>query len=246
MACTIKFNKNGAIDNVLTPNGEESRLFKQIARLPHTNSLEEALETFKNIYSDSIGNNMESEPGLIFKSDKNGMFDSFKEALKDSTGGDIETGILVDDKFVSLQKVSSNTNVETYEGLINSLIKEDVLSDERLIEAGKSYHKAAGTNQILQLANEQIIKEEGVVLLGKANTKIYKDGRVELKDSKNKIESNGKTATTEEISKSSMEDLQSKFGETQGKSLFLNKLVREVLPSGLSGETIDSFCYVFS
>lgn len=240
MACTIKFNKNGAIDNVLTPNGEESRLFKQIARLPHTNSLEEALETFKNIYSDSIGNNTESEPGLTFKSDKNGMFDSFKEALKDSTGGDIETGILVNDKFVSLQRISSNTNVETYEGLINSLIKEDVLSDERLIEAGKSYHKAAGTNQILQLANEQIIKEEGIILLGKANTKIYKDGRVELKDSKNKIESNGKTATTEEISKSSMKDLQSKFGETQGKSLFLNKLVREVLPSGLSGETIDS------
>ena len=160
MTCTIKFNKNGGIDNVLTPNGTESRLFKQIARLPHTNSLEEALETFKNVYSDKIGMaNQAEEPSLIFKSDKGNTFNSFKAALKDSVGGDIEVGIPVNDEFTALQKISSNTNIETYEGFINSLIKEDVLSDEKIIEAGKTYHKAEGTNQILQMANEQIIKD---------------------------------------------------------------------------------------
>lgn len=241
MTCTIKFNKNGGIDNVLTPNGTESRLFKQIARLPHTNSLEEALETFKNVYSDKIDiANQAQEPSLNFKSDKGNTFNSFKEALKDSTGGDIEIGIPVNDTFTVLQKISSNTNIETYEGFINSLIKEDVLSDEKIIEAGKTYHKAEGTNQILQMANEQIVKDEAIVLLGKKNTKINKDGRIELNDGKNKVEANGKTVTTEEVAKSSMDDLQSKFGKTEGKSLFLNKLVREVLPSGLSGETIDS------
>ena len=90
------------------------------------------------------------------------------------------------------------------------------------------------------MANEKIVKDEAIVLLGKKNTKINKDGRIELNDGKNKIEANGKIATTEEVAKSSMDDLQSKFGKTEGKSLFLNKLVREVLPSGLSGETIDS------
>ena len=241
MTCTIKFNKTGGIDNVLTPNGTESRLFKQIARLPHTSSLEEALETFKNVYSDKMNlSNQEVEPNLSFKSDKGNTFNSFKEALKDSTGGEIEVGIPVNDTFTVLQKISSNTNTETYEGFINSLIKEDMLSDEKIIESGKNYHKAEGTNQILQLANEQIIKDEAIIRLGKSNIKIFKDGRIELKDGKNKIESNGKTATTEEIAKASMEDLKSKFGEAQGKSLFLNKLVREVLPSGLSGETIDT------
>jgi len=77
MTCTIKFNKNGGIDNVLTPNGTESRLFKQIARLPHTNSLEEALETFKNVYSDKINiANQAQEPSLNFKSDKGNTFNS--------------------------------------------------------------------------------------------------------------------------------------------------------------------------
>ena len=49
MSCTIKYNENGAIKNVITPEGNESRLFKQIARLPHIESLEEALSIFKNV-----------------------------------------------------------------------------------------------------------------------------------------------------------------------------------------------------
>lgn len=68
MSCTIKFNKDGSIDNVLTPEGNESRLFKQIARLPHINTLEEALEVFKNTYSDKIGlykNEVETAPQEI-------------------------------------------------------------------------------------------------------------------------------------------------------------------------------------
>lgn len=55
MSCTIKFNKDGSINNVLTPEGKESRLFREIARLPHINSLEEALEIFKNTYSEKMG-----------------------------------------------------------------------------------------------------------------------------------------------------------------------------------------------
>lgn len=51
MACTIKYNKKGKIETVLTPQGKESQLFKQIAKLPHVNNLEEALDIFKNSYS---------------------------------------------------------------------------------------------------------------------------------------------------------------------------------------------------
>ena len=129
MTCTIKFNKSGGIDNVFTPNGVESKLFKQIARLPHTTSLEEALETFKNVYSDKINiSNQAVEPSLIFKSDRGANFNSFKDALKDSTGGTIEVGILVNDVFIPLQMISSNTNTKTYEGFINSLILPYIIS----------------------------------------------------------------------------------------------------------------------
>lgn len=241
MTCTIKFNKSGGIDNVFTPNGKESKLFKQIARLPHTTSLEEALETFKNVYSEKVNiTNQEEEPSLSFKSDKGGDFNSFKDALKNSTGGIIEIGIAVNGVFMPLQRVSSNTNTKTYEGLVNSLIKEDVLSDQRLIEGGQTYYKAEGVSQVMQLANEQVIKDEAKFALGNRNVKVHLDGRIELKGTKNKVEVGSKVTTTEEIIMSSMEELQSKFGKTEGKSLFLNKLVQEVLPSGLSGETINA------
>lgn len=243
MSCTIKFNKDNSIKNVLTPEGKESKLFKQIARLPHVGSLEEALEVFKNTYSDKIGIYNQAnvvEPNLVFKSDKGNTFDTFKEALKDSTGGDINMGIPVDGKFTALQTVSSNTNVETYNGFLNSLIKEDMLSDEKIIEGGKTYHKADGIDQRLQLANEQIIKEEANTFLGKNNITVYRDGRIELKDAKNIIEVAGKTLTTEEIASSTLEQLQDKVGKVQGKALFVNNLLRNVLPTGLSGEKIDA------
>ena len=54
MNCTINFNKDGSIKTVLTPEGVESNLFKQISKIPHVATLEDALEAFKNVYSDKI------------------------------------------------------------------------------------------------------------------------------------------------------------------------------------------------
>ena len=51
MACTVNYNKNKKIDSVLTAQGERSKLFDQLAKLPHMESLEQALETYKNVYA---------------------------------------------------------------------------------------------------------------------------------------------------------------------------------------------------
>lgn len=65
MTCTIKFNKDGSIKNVLTPEGIESKLFKQIAKLPHIGSLEEALDIFKNTYSEKLEVYKKEDVGVI-------------------------------------------------------------------------------------------------------------------------------------------------------------------------------------
>ena len=57
MACTIDYNKNGNIIKVNTPRGEESKLFNQIAKLPHVDNLEEALEIYKNTYTEEFKTN---------------------------------------------------------------------------------------------------------------------------------------------------------------------------------------------
>ena len=156
MSCSIKYNNNGSINTVLNLEGTESRLFKQIARLPHVENLEEALTIFKNVYSEKIND----QSPIVFLSDRKNTFTTFKEALSESTGGNIEIGLDTDSGFKNLVSVSSNTNPAVYEGFINNLIKSDILSEEKIIENGKTYHKAAGNHAPLQIANEQIIKEE--------------------------------------------------------------------------------------
>jgi hypothetical protein len=51
MACNIIYDNKGKIQTVLTPQGVESKLFKQIAKIPHVSSLENALEIYKNTYT---------------------------------------------------------------------------------------------------------------------------------------------------------------------------------------------------
>lgn len=111
------------------------------------------------------------EQQLNFKSDSGNQFSTFKEALKDSKGGDIE--VMVEDKV--LATISSNTNKNTEGGLINYLIKNDVLSDQRIIENGESYLKAEGYGDVKQVVNELLIKDEVPTV------KVYRDGRVEIK-----------------------------------------------------------------
>lgn len=236
MSCTIKYNENGAIKNVITPEGNESRLFKQIARLPHVESLEEALSIFKNVYSEKVND----QSPVTFISDKGAVFNSFKEALQDSTGGNIEIGIGAEEGFKKLISVSSNTNPATYEGFINNLIKSDILSDEKIIEDGKTYHKAAGNHAPLQIINEQIIKEEAKTNLNRKNFKIYKDGRIELLNNKNKVEVGKKSISLEDFRSTSLRELERSVSKDEAVELMINNAVKDALPSGISTESLNT------
>jgi hypothetical protein len=168
MSCQITFNDNGSIRKVNTPTGEESQLFNQISKLPHVGSLENALEIYKNKYKDGVSD----EAPLNFISDKGASFPTFREALLDSDAGEIT----VKSSEMELMKVSANTNMQTTEGLVNNLIKDNILSEEQIVDQGEVFYKAAGFDILKQLSNEITLKPL------KANIKIHKDGRIEIKD----------------------------------------------------------------
>ena len=71
--CKVQYNADRTIARVLDENGQESKLFKQIAHLPHIGSLEEALEVYKNKYaggvldSEVIPTQQEGEGGKLLK-----------------------------------------------------------------------------------------------------------------------------------------------------------------------------------
>lgn len=236
MSCTIQYTEKGEIKNVLTPEGVESKLFRQIARLPHIDSLDEALNIFKNTYTEDF----QEEQPLTFKSDKGSLHTTYAEALKNSTSGNIEIGQSSGEGFKSLVTVSANTNVANYEGLINNLIKSGILSDERIIEDGKTYHKAAGNHGPLQIANEQIIKEEAKINLGRKNFTIHRDGRIELKNKKNTVEVGDKTLSLEDIRSSDMRELEKIVGKDAALYLTINNAVKDSLPTGISDEKISA------
>lgn len=116
------------------------------------------------------------EPTLTFKSDQGNAFNSFKEALQDSVGGDMEIGIETQKGFKPLHTVSSNMNVSTTGGLINNLIANDILSGEKVIEDGVSYLKAEGFDELKQMVNEAILPRD--------KFKTHKDGRIEILEEK--------------------------------------------------------------
>ena len=49
MACKITYDESGKIIKVLDSNGKESKLFNDIAKLPHVKSLEQAVEIYEEI-----------------------------------------------------------------------------------------------------------------------------------------------------------------------------------------------------
>lgn len=174
----LEGNKYPAYEKYKKIFGEvEARLAQSVFKYELNSGFNKLLDIFKDKNYSSVKdaflkaeNIKEEEQWISFKSDKNNSFNSFKEALKDSDGGDINVNI----NGRELISISSNTNKNTPGGLINYLIKNDLLSDEKIIQNGDSYLKADGYDQIKQVINELLIKGE------MSNIKIHKDGRLEV------------------------------------------------------------------
>ena len=111
-----------------------------------------------------------SEPQLSFKSDKGNQFSTFKEALLDSNGGDID--IQFDQEVVGV--VSSKQDLTTEGGTINYLVANNLLAEDKIIENNKVYLKAEGFDPVKQILNEENMKQFFPL------SKFHRDGRIEI------------------------------------------------------------------
>lgn len=179
------------------------------------------------------------EQNLVYVSDRGNRYSTYKQALQDSSTGDIQIG--VDTKlegFKPLLSVSSNTNPNQTEGFINLQIKQGLLSDTKYIQDGKSYHQAAGNDQALQLVNEALMKEDSKEFLGPKSAVFHRDGRIEFKDNKAPLTIDGKNISKAELNAMSPKQIQDKFDEDTASELITDRIVKDIQPAAQSKEEI--------
>ena len=159
MACQIIYDNNNNIQSVLDRNGNESVFFNDIASLPYIESLEQALEIYKQTYKDDVA---ESQ-GISFRTSSN-LFSSLQEALK--ANEEVEVGYFNNEGFQTLYSIPVQYDKSTKEGFISSYVRDGILSERKEIYNGESFFKASGTNYAEQKLNQDFLEEDAKIFLG--------------------------------------------------------------------------------
>ena len=168
---------------------------------------------------------IQAEPTLNFKSDRGNTFGTFKEALMDSSGKDIEISI----GELPVVSVSSNTNVKKVGGFINNNIKAGILSDERIIDQGESFLKAEGYDEARQIVNEVYLREDAIYNLGGGSIRIHKDGRIELNNELELVDIGGTKFKKDDVRKLSFPQLEKVLPKDEAVTASIHNVVRDSL-----------------
>lgn len=215
----------------LVKEGQESLAFaeQKTGLLPEWVS-EPNYDLYNKVEAVSTAN----EPSLKFVSDAGNTFTTLREALADSSGGDIQVG--VGTEFKTLFTINSNTNPQTFDGFINFYIKSGLLSDKKILEEGTTYFKAEGKAASTQVVNEFIATEDARLFLGTQNVRLHKDGRIELRDGKGKIEIDGRSVEIASLAQMSNQELAQQFEDAD--MIAVSNAVRETILDRTFGDNV--------
>lgn len=150
MACNLRTSQSGNNIGVYNKQGQPSKLFDQIVSNPHLN-FQQALDAYSTVYE------LEEEPALIYKDNSNNIHTTFSAALKATPQGNVLGGVEVDGKFTELFRVDSNTNTNSFNGLLNNLVKSELLTGESFIDTdGKKIYRAAGEVELKRMITSDL------------------------------------------------------------------------------------------
>lgn len=214
MSCILTYNAQNTKIGVLNSNGEESKLFQQINNNPHIKTFEDAVSIYQEFMSLNI-----ADSDLQYETPKGELFPTFKEALKATKEGIIKAVVAGKELF----SIDSNTNTSTFSGLLNNLIKSDLLKGETYVDGqGRTIHKSEGNSLDKQIITSVLAKKEAKQHLGRA-VKMLKNGGLYFDE--NRL--NGEIAITDkkgqsvfitkkELDEMSFKQLDAKFEDAIG------------------------------
>ncbi len=215
MACIVIYKDNQPI-GVQDSNGEESELFNQILSNPHIENFSAALDIYQNVYADKISLESSRDPELTYKDSEGINHSTFQQALIATPEGNVSMGIITADGFKELASIEANSDISSKEGIINNLVRANVLSGESFIDTdGKKVHEIAGYNEARKAINSQSAVDSIRQQLGIKSAKRLSNGNILFDDNftKRQVRAVKKDGSTEFITP---EDLANKpFKELQ-------------------------------
>ena len=150
-----------------------------------------------------------TEPRLSFETPSGEATDNYQEALQKTDQGNIKLNI----EDVNVGEVSSDTDVRTFEGTINHLVKSGGLTGRRYIDKnGEVVFETLGKSETAKQLTANLVEEQVAKLLGQRNIKRLKNGDFILKDGLNKITINGEEFNKKDIDNLDFTQLTQKFG----------------------------------
>lgn len=174
MACRVDYNQEGKILKVSKRGGKESTLFKKIAKHPMVESLEEALEVYKNTETSKLY--QKEENYMVANRVGEDVFGFYKDALQNNPS-EIEVGFLDNSgNFLPFKKVQPSYDTSTEKGFINKNIKEGLLSDNKIINNGEVYFQPGGLTEEGKGVKDMMLRQEALTNLGWRNYKKSENG----------------------------------------------------------------------
>lgn len=160
------------------------------------------------------------EPSLTIETPSGETFTNYQQALRATDIGKIK--IKIDD--ILLAEVDSNTDIRTFQGTINHLVKHGGLSGERILDVnGDIIYVTQGQTENAKYLTAEIVEKQAVKLLGASNVRNLSTGNFILLDNLNKTTINGEQYNSEYIDNMSFDDLTKKFGEDVALNLEFNR-----------------------
>lgn len=189
--CVIKINnQTGVVTEVTTPEGKPSKLFEAGYSIPFTGTTNDISKIIDNAYTDEIKAIFEGESKYKYETGEPMLF------VKDSKGNvynDIDNAIIKGDVstfsigFIN-PKTNDFININSYRTDVSDagkhlvgLIKEGLLSPNRVLKDGKLLYQGEGQYSETKKASAQGVKFSTIVNLGVGNVEIFPDGTLDIK-----------------------------------------------------------------
>jgi hypothetical protein len=200
--------------------------------IPITQTIKDAVSVGVPMFSLS-----QADPTLKYQTEEGNIYNSYAEALRNTNGNEIKIGINTVNGFKEIYSKSTNTNVDSQDGLINHLIKTGILSDKTYSFNGKTHLIPEGRTSAKKTINAEIIKDTFQQKLGVKTAKLQADGSVLIDEdnSRNKVRITNKSGDLVTV------DLNAPFSEL--KKEFEPETIAQIfagntLNKAMSGKTI--------